>query len=247
MSLTVRELSGLPEATPDRDLVSDLARALSQHTVREGDVLCVAQKVVSKWEDRSFPLSGVDPSPLAERYAPEIGKDPRLVQAILDHSRRVIRMHEQVLITETPHGFICANAGLDQSNLDGEDRVLALPEDPDRSADRIRAGLAETLGTTVAVIITDTWGRPWRLGQVNVCIGLSGRRALRDHRGEPDDFGEELTETVIAEADELAGAAELVMEKSRRVPAVLISGLDDVEPEETGRALLRPPSEDLFR
>jgi coenzyme F420-0:L-glutamate ligase/coenzyme F420-1:gamma-L-glutamate ligase len=237
-------VEGLPEVRPGDDLGA-LISARSQ--VQKGDVVVVAQKVVSKSEGRLINLQSVVATEEAVRIAPNLvaNPDPRMVQVILDESVRVLRS-ERVLITETRHGFVCANGGVDHSNVPGTDEVTLLPEDPDASANRLHSRLLELSGVEVGVIVSDTFGRPWRLGILNVALGIAGLPSLIDLRGRPDDQGKELHATVIAIADELAAAAGLVMGKTARTPAVIIRGLG-LRGSGSGRDLIRPAAEDLFR
>ena len=237
-------VEGLPEVRPGDDL-GGLISARSQ--VQKGDVVVVAQKVVSKSEGRLINLQSVVATEEAVRIAPNLvaNPDPRMVQVILDESVRVLRS-ERVLITETRHGFVCANGGVDHSNVPGTDEVTLLPEDPDASANRLQSRLLELSGVEVGVIVSDTFGRPWRLGILNVALGIAGLPSLIDLRGRPDDQGKELHATVIAIADELAAAAGLVMGKTARTPAVIIRGLG-LRGSGSGRDLIRPAAEDLFR
>jgi coenzyme F420-0:L-glutamate ligase/coenzyme F420-1:gamma-L-glutamate ligase len=237
-------VEGLPEVRPGDDL-GELIRSKAQ--VQQGDVLVVAQKVVSKSEGRLVNLQSVVATDEAVRIASRLvaGPDPRMVQVILDESVRVLRS-ERVLITETRQGFICANGGVDHSNVPGTDEVTLLPEDPDASANTLRNRLLEGAGVEVGVIISDTFGRPWRLGILNVALGVAGLPAAIDLRGSADDEGKPLHATVIAIADELAAAAGLVMGKTARTPAVIIRGLV-LQGSGSGRALIRPAAEDLFR
>ena len=236
-------VEGLPEVRPGDDL-SELIAAHA--TLQSGDVLVVAQKVVSKAEGRLVAIDSVTASEEAQRIAPGLvaAPDPRMVQVVLDESVRVLRS-ERVLITETRHGYVSANAGVDHSNVGGG--VLSLlPVDPDASAARIRRALMEKTGATVGVIVSDTFGRPWRLGIVNVALGLAGLPALIDLRGTPDDAGQPLHATVLALADEIAASAGLVMGKTERTPVVIVRGLT-LSGEGSGRELIRPSDEDLFR
>lgn len=230
-------VGGLPEIRPGDDLGSLIAAAVE---IQAGDIVVVAQKVVSKAEGRLRNLSEVTPSVRAQELAQRLGADARTVQVVLDESVRVVRA-ERALIVETPHGFVCANAGVDHSNVEEPDTVTLLPLDPDRSA----AELSRRLGT--AVIVSDTFGRAWRLGIVNVALGVAGLPAVNDLRGTPDDFGRDLRATVVAVADELAAAAGLVMRKTARVPVVVVRGWSSEGPAGTGRDLIRPAAEDLFR
>ncbi len=237
-------VEGLPEIHPGDDL-GELINARTGLVPR--DVVVVAQKVVSKSEGRLRALDSVKASDEAVRIASQLvaSPDPRLVQVILDESVRVVRSH-RVLITETRHGFVCANGGVDQSNIPGANLVTLLPEDPDSSAERIRARLVEISAKLVGVIVSDTFGRPWRLGIVNVALGVAGLPALIDLRGTPDDSGRELHATVLAIADDIASAAGIVMRKTARVPAVVVRGLE-LEGGGHGRDLVRPAAEDVFR
>jgi len=237
-------VEGLPEVRPGDDLGELIS---SRSKLATGDVLVVAQKVVSKSEGRLISLQTVNASPEAVSIAANLVAvpDPRMVQVILDESVRVLRSH-RVLITETRHGFVCANGGVDQSNVPGEDVVTLLPEDPDASASGLRSRLRQLTGIEVGVIVSDTFGRPWRLGIVNVALGVAGLPALLDLRGSLDSTGKELHATVLAIADELAAAAGLVMGKTARTPAVIVRGLR-MQGSGTGRDLVRPAAEDLFR
>ena len=234
---------GLPEVRPGDDLgrmIADLAE------LRDGDVVVVAQKVVSKAEGRLRHLRDVEPGRVAIEYARRLDRDPRLVQAVLDESVRILR-DERVLIVETRQGFVCANAGIDHSNVEGAEVVTLLPDDCDRSAAELRERLAELTGRDVAVIVADTFGRAFRMGIVNVALGVAGIPALLDYRGRVDEFGEIMRAKVIAVADELAAAAELVMGKAERVPVAVVRGWRPEAPPGTGRDLIRAPELDLFR
>ena len=242
-------LPGLPIITPGADLAALIhaATGTAELRLQEGDILVVTQKIVSKAEGCLVALSDVEPSLFAERYARQWDKDARLVEVVLHQSRRIVKMDRGVLITETHHGFICANAGVDQSNIEGQEVVAVLPPDPDASARAIRQGLHERLGIEVAVIISDTFGRPWREGLVNVAIGLAGIEASKDYTGLHDAQGYELRVSALAIADELAAAAELVMNKLDNMPVAIIRGYD--YPRGTGSLarLMRAPERDLFR
>jgi coenzyme F420-0:L-glutamate ligase/coenzyme F420-1:gamma-L-glutamate ligase len=215
--------------------------------LQAGDILVVTQKVVSKAEGHLIVLKDIRPSPLAENFARQWGKDPRHVEVVLQQSCRIVKMDRGVLITETHHGFICANAGVDQSNIEGEEVVAVLPPDPDASARAIRQALRERLGCDVAVIISDTFGRPWRHGLVNIAIGLSGIEAIKDYTGQLDAQGYELRVTALAIADELAAAAELVMNKLDNVPVAVIRGYEYPRGEGSLTQLIRAAERDLFR
>ena len=242
-------LVGLPEIRPGDDLSSLIIEAARRQGtgVQDGDVLVVTQKVVSKAEGRLVDLKEVRPSARARRLAKATGRDPRLVEVILRESRRIVRQEGPVIITETKHGFVCANAGVDASNVGGGDLVALLPEDSDRSAEAIRQAVQEQAGVSVAVIISDTFGRPWREGHTNVAVGVAGMRPLRDYVGQRDPFGYELRVSTMAVADELAGAAEPVMGKLSRIPVVIVRGFAFEPGAGTAQELIRPPERDLFR
>jgi coenzyme F420-0:L-glutamate ligase/coenzyme F420-1:gamma-L-glutamate ligase len=237
-------VEGLPEVRPGDDLGELIS---SRSSLETGDVIVVAQKVVSKSEGRLVSLRSVKASEEAVQIAARLvaSPDPRMVQVVLDESVRVLRS-ERALITETRHGFVCANGGVDHSNVPGDDELTLLPEDPDASASRLRGRLRELAGVDAGVIVSDTFGRPWRLGIVNVALGVAGLPAMLDLRGSLDDVGKPLQATVLAIADELAAAAGLVMGKTKRAPVVIIRGLA-LEGRGTGRDLIRPAAEDLFR
>jgi len=237
-------VEGLPEVRPGDDLAQLIAAHASFET---GDVLVVAQKVVSKAEGRLLDLNDVTAGGEAAAIARRLiaKPDPRMVQVVLDESVRVLRS-DRVLITETRHGYVCANAGVDHSNVGGRDTLTLLPVDPDASAEGLRARLGVLTGAEVGVIVSDTFGRPWRLGIVNVALGVAGIAAVIDLRGTPDDDGKPLHATVLAVADDVAASAGLVMGKTDRTPAVIARGLR-LEGRGTGRDLIRPRSEDLFR
>ena len=252
MSLTelrVIGLPGIPIVTPGMDLAALIQQAstAAATALQAGDILVVTQKVVSKAEGHLIVLKDIMPSPLAESFARQWGKDPRHVEVVLQQSRRIVKMDRGVLITETHHGFICANAGVDQSNIEGEEVVAVLPPDPDASARAIRQALRERLGFDVAVIISDTFGRPWRYGLVNIAIGLSGIEAIKDYTGQLDAQGYELRVTALAIADELAAAAELVMNKLDNVPVAVIRGYEYPRGEGSLAQLIRAAERDLFR
>ncbi len=238
-------VEGLPEIHPGDDLAQLIAAGAA---LAAGDVLVVAQKVVSKAEGRMRDLADVTAGEEAVRLAAHLDSapDPRLVQVILDESVRVVRS-DRVLITETGHGYVCANGGVDHSNIPGHDVVTLLPEDADASAEVLRARLHELTGAEVGVIVSDTFGRPWRLGIVNVALGVAGLPALVDLRGRRDDAGKQLHATVLAFADEVAAAAGLVMGKTNRTPVAIVRGLAIEGAPGRGRDVLRTAAEDLFR
>ena len=244
MALSLAPLPGLPEVRPGDDLAALLAAAPLDPPLGPGDVLVLAHKVVSKAEGRMRALAEVEPGERARALAAEHGKDPRHVQVILDETAELLRADHGRLICRTRHGFTCANAGVDQSNAGAPDTVVLLPDDPDGSARALRA----RLGT--AVVITDSWGRPWRQGQIEVAIGCAGLPPLIDWRGHVDRDGRAIAASVTAIADELAAAADLVRAKDSGEPAVRVRGLENYVIEEDGpgaAALVRPPEEDLFR
>lgn len=237
-------LQTLPEIHSGEDLAALIRRSAENENrlIDQRAIVVIAQKIVSKAEGAVVDLRTVDPSPGARAWAAKWDKDPRLIELILRQSRRIVKMERGVLIAETHHGFITANAGVDQSNVPGEDCATILPADPDASARRLRTELA-----CGAVLISDTFGRPWREGLVNVAIGISGLEALEDYRGVPDRDGRPLRSTVVAVADELAAAAGLLMRKEAGVPVVLVTGFDWKPSKGGARDLLRPPDKDLFR
>ena len=241
-------VAGIPEVRGG----DDVARLIAEAAVRQGtplatgDLLVVGQKIVSKAEGRIVRLADVTPSPIAQSMAAGLARDARLIEVILRESRRVVRMDRGVLITETHHGWVCANAGVDQSNVD-VDCVALLPEDPDRSARALRETLRARPGVDVLVIVADTFGRPWREGLTNVAIGLAGFAPLRSYLGERDPADRPLQATILALADELAAAAEPVMGKLDRIPAAIVRGLGLTPSEEGSKPLLRDPARDLFR
>jgi coenzyme F420-0:L-glutamate ligase / coenzyme F420-1:gamma-L-glutamate ligase len=245
--LRVIPVPGLPEFSAGMELGAAIgARA----ELLDGDVVVVSQKIVSKTEGRIRKLSSVIPGGEARRLAAVLGKEPALIELILAESREVLRAERGVLIVETNHGFVCANAGIDTSNLPEPDTVCLLPEDPDASARRIRAEIQAGTGAEPAVIVSDSFGRAWRLGQAEVAIGCAGLTPLDDWRGRTDTSGRELEATQIAIADEAAAAADLVRNKTSRVPAAIVRGLNHYVSSDDGPgagALRRPPSEDLFR
>lgn len=239
---------GLPEIAPGDDLPQTIIAAVTRAAipVAAGDVFVVTQKIVSKAEGRLVRLGNVLPSALARRWAAAHGKDPRFVEVVLGESARIVRMDRGILIAQTRHGFVSANAAVDASNI-VEDTVALLPDDPDASARRLCVAFGEAFGVAVAVIISDTFGRPWREGLVNVAIGVAGLSPLVDHRGRLDQYGRRLQATTIAVADELASAAELVMGKTAGVPVALIKGARYEAADGSARELVRPASQDLFR
>jgi coenzyme F420-0:L-glutamate ligase/coenzyme F420-1:gamma-L-glutamate ligase len=239
---------GIPEVTSRADVAALIAGAVAREGRRidAGDVFVIAQKIISKAEGAIVRLDEVVPSPMASAWAAANKKDARVVEVILRESRRIVRMDQGVLITETRHGFVCANAGVDTSNVP-EGWATVLPGDPDASAERLRRALGESFGCPIATIVSDTFGRPWREGLVNVALGVAGLQPLLDYRGTTDSYGRPLTASVIALADELAGAAEIVMQKSACTPVAIVRGAATWIGQGTGRMLVRESSHDLFR
>lgn len=249
--LTATALPGLPEIAAGEDLAALIAgvAAAAGETLGDADVVCVAHKAVSKAEGRVRRLADVDPGERALALAAEHGKDPRHVQAVLDETTRVVRAERGVLICETRHGFVCANAGVDASNTADDGEVVLLPLDPDASARRLRARMRELTGAGPAVLVSDSFGRPWRHGQVDVALGCAGLRPLDDWRGRTDARGRELHATWLAVADSAAATADLARAKDSGEPVVLLRGLPHVSADDGpgAAALVRPADEDLFR
>ena len=247
-AVSIYPISGLREivnSAPLADLIADALARLGM-SLEAADVVVITQKVVSKAEGRVVSLDGVHPSARATEIGQRIGFDPRHVEVILSESVRIVREAPRVLITETRHGFICANSGVDRSNTGGKEMVVLLPEHPDESARQLRASLLALSGVAVGVVISDSFGRPWREGQVNVAIGAAGVVAMRDYRGREDPDGYELQGTELAVVDELASAAELVMGKLDRLPVALVRGAS-LAGDGRVQTLLRDPATDLFR
>jgi coenzyme F420-0:L-glutamate ligase/coenzyme F420-1:gamma-L-glutamate ligase len=244
MRLEIDALPGLPEITAGADLSQIIREGMARggHSLDASIIVVVSQKIVSKAEGALVDLRTIHPSPLARSWAEQWGKDARLIELILTQSRRVVKMDRGVLITETRLGFICANAGVDQSNVEGDDFATVLPSDPDASARRLR----ETLGCG-AVIVSDTFGRPWREGLVDIAIGVAGMHPLEDYRGRADWRGRKLAATIMAVADQLAAAAGILMRKAEGLPVVLVRGLEWQSAEASARPLIRVAEQDLFR
>jgi coenzyme F420-0:L-glutamate ligase/coenzyme F420-1:gamma-L-glutamate ligase len=243
----VEAIGGLPEVAPGDDLAALLLAGGAR--LGDGDVLCVAHKVVSKAEGRVVELASVTPGEQARALAAEHGKDPRHLQVVLDEAAAIIRARPGVLICRTRHGFVCANAGVDASNAGGADRLVLLPLDPDASARALRAALRERAGVAPAVVVTDSFGRAWRRGQCETAIGVAGLTLIDDWEGRVDADGRELRATAIAIADEAAAAADLVRTKDSREPAVVVRGLErhvSIEDGPGAAQLVRPVEEDLF-
>jgi len=254
VAILILPIPGLPAVRPGDDLADQLASAIATAKVgvKPGDALVVCQKVVSKAEGRVVALDGIEPSALARSWAERHDKDPRLIELVLRESTRIVRMDGGNLIVETGPGWVCANAGIDQSNAVAEGLVTLLPVDADASAERLRRELHRLLGVELAVIITDTFGRPWREGQVEFALGVAGMAPVDDLRGTHDLMGHELGVTVISVADEIACAAGLAMRKASGIAAVLVRGCE-LPPERAddesrgGRSMIRPREHDLFR
>jgi coenzyme F420-0:L-glutamate ligase/coenzyme F420-1:gamma-L-glutamate ligase len=244
--LEVLGVDGFPEIRPGEDL-NRLIRDAVAGNLRTGDVLVVTHKIVSKAEGRLVDLGTVEPSALARDYATRYGKDPRQIEVVFRESRRIVRMDRGIVISETHHGFVCANAGVDASNIPDEDVVCLLPVDPDASASRLRDALAENPGVEVAVVISDSFGRAWRHGITDVAIGVSGMDPVADYRGLDDPHGYPMEASVLAVADELAAAAELVMGKTEGIPLAVIRGYSYSPAPGNAKELLMPPERDMFR
>jgi coenzyme F420-0:L-glutamate ligase/coenzyme F420-1:gamma-L-glutamate ligase len=249
LTLSIIPVHGMPEVRPKDDLLRLVQGALATdgESLKDGDVLVFAQKVVSKTEGRLVRLADVVPSARALAMAEESGKDARQLEVVLGETKQIIRWERGVLISETHHGFVCANAGVDRSNAGAPDTVVLLPVDPDASAARIRGEIAERAKVSVAVVITDTFGRAWREGHTNIAIGIAGLPALKRYAGQFDPEGYELRVTEIAVADEIAAAAELVMGKLDRCPVAIVRGLTFEDSDETAQEYVRPAARDMFR
>jgi len=237
------------EIIPGDDLVEKLTAALRHHklNLQADDVLVVKHKIVSKAEGRVVNLASVQPSRAATTWAQKTGADARAVELVLSESRRIVRQKRDVLITETRHGFVCANSGVDLSNVDGGESAVLLPNDPDQSARRLRSGIKRRFGVQVAVIVSDSFGRPWREGLTEVAIGVAGIQPLVDYRGKRDVRGYKLQGSVEAVADELACAAGLICGKLNRTPACIVRGFAYRGVRGSARQLVRPAEYDLFR
>jgi coenzyme F420-0:L-glutamate ligase/coenzyme F420-1:gamma-L-glutamate ligase len=246
--LELMGLEGMGEVSQGDSVGALICDACSKQNVGllDDDILVIAQKIVSKAEGRVVSLDDVRPSARALELASQLDKEPALVEVILGESRGIIRMGGRALIVETHHGFICANAGVDQSNV-GRKQVALLPKDPDASAREIRKEIQRRTEKQPAVIISDSFGRAWRMGTVDVAVGVSGLKTIKDERGMSDRYGYQLKAAVTAVADEIAAAAELVMGKRDGVPVVIVRGCEIEKEEGSVRELLRPEAEDLFR
>jgi len=242
-------LDGIPEVSPGDDVVEMIVGALAASNIEllASDILVVTHKIVSKAEGRLVDLTTIEPSAFATKWAEAWDKDARQIEVVLQDAKRVVRMDRGVLICETRHGFICANAGVDASNVPGDHIVCLLPLDPDASANGIREGLRERLGVRPAIIISDSFGRPWRKGIVNIAIGIAGMSPFADYRGVTDPYGYDLRVSVMAVADELAATAELLAGKTDARPVALIRGYEYPVGEGTARDFVMDPERDLFR
>lgn len=248
-SISIIPILGLPEIKQEDNLVRAVIDATVKQDVnfKESDVVVVAQKIVSKSEGRIVKITDVSPSPFAVETGKLLDKDPRIVEIILRESRRIVKMDRGRLIVENTKGIVCANAGVDMSNVGGGMEATLLPEDPDESAKRFAEGFKKELGVDVAVIITDTVGRPWRDGLVQIAIGCCGIRPIKDYRGRKDSKGYDLRATALAVADEISSAAGLVMGKTEGVPVAIVRGYEYEKSTEGAKRLLRNPDNDLFR
>jgi coenzyme F420-0:L-glutamate ligase / coenzyme F420-1:gamma-L-glutamate ligase len=244
--IEVLGVEGFPEIRPGDDLNRMISGAVARD-LRPRDVLVVTHKIVSKAEGRLVDLRTIEPSTLAKGYATRYGKDPRQIEVVFRESRRIVRMDRGIIISETHHGFVCANAGVDASNVPDDDTVCLLPVDPDASARRLRDALAEDPGVEVAVVISDSFGRTWRHGITDVAIGVAGMDPVADYRGQRDPHGFPMEASVLAIADELAAAAELVMGKTEGIPLAIVRGYSYSPVSGSARELLMPPERDMFR
>jgi coenzyme F420-0:L-glutamate ligase / coenzyme F420-1:gamma-L-glutamate ligase len=251
--LRIIPITGIGDISPGSDLGLVIYEAMQaqQLELLKGDVLVVTQKIISKAEGNVVNLDEVRASEFARSLAVENRKDAPFIEVVLRETRRIVRMDRGILICETKHGFICANAGVDESNVNGERAITLLPVDSDHSAQQLRTRVQDLSGEgstfDIAVIISDTWGRPWRSGQVNMAIGVAGMEAIVDYRGQYDPYGYELHASELAVADELASAAELVMGKIDHIPVALIRGYNYIPSEGSAKTLLRDPATDMFR
>jgi coenzyme F420-0:L-glutamate ligase/coenzyme F420-1:gamma-L-glutamate ligase len=244
--LEVLGIEGFPEVRPGDDLDRMISTAIAGD-LRAGDVLVVTHKIVSKAEGRLVDLRTIEPSALAKGYASRHGKDPRQIEVVFRESRRIVRMDRGLVISETHHGFVCTNAGVDASNVPGDDTVCLLPINPDASAAKLRDALARDPGVEAVVVISDSFGRAWRHGITNVAIGVAGMDPVADYRGLNDPHGFPMEASVLAVADELAAAAELVMGKTDGIPIAIVRGYSYSPASGSGRDLLMPPERDMFR
>jgi len=252
-SISMFAIDNIPDIQPDDDLAAILILCLGDSGLQDGDIVVIAHKVVSKAEGQIIRLAEVTPSEQAIKLAEQVNKDPRKVEVVLRESKQVVKVRklpqrdEGLIITEHKLGFICANSAVDESNTEHADTVILLPKDPDNSARLIRQRLEQAYGANIGVVITDTFGRPWRMGLVNVAVGLAGVPSQVSLIGEQDAYGRELSVTVSALADELAAASGLLMSKSGKKPALVFRGVDWQVQTSSAQDLLRPVQEDLFR
>jgi coenzyme F420-0:L-glutamate ligase/coenzyme F420-1:gamma-L-glutamate ligase len=248
-SITLTAIEGIPIVKQGDDVAALIAAGIDATGLKPaaGDIVVVCQKIVSKAEGREVDLKDIEPSEFASNLARRWEKDPRAVELVLRQSNRIVRNDRGVIIVETGPGWICANAGVDESNSLAEDRAILLPVDPDASAAQIRTRLRSRYGVDIAVLVTDTFGRPWRDGLTEICLGIAGMNPMLDLRGTADLGGRELHHTVVAIADELAAAAGLLMEKAAGIPAVLVRGYPYRPFEGSAKVLIRPAEADLFR
>jgi coenzyme F420-0:L-glutamate ligase / coenzyme F420-1:gamma-L-glutamate ligase len=248
-TISLTAVEGIPMVKAGDDLAALIAKGLADtgYKLAAGDILVVCQKVVSKSEGRIVNFKDFEPSEFAKAYAKRWEKDPRAVEIVLRQTSRIVRNDRGVMIVETGPGWVCANAGVDESNSLEDDLAILLPEDPDASARRLRDELRRRLGVAIAVLITDTFGRPWRDGLTEICLGIAGMNPILDLRGTTDLGGRELHHTVVAIADEIASAAGLLMEKAGGIPAVVVRGFQYEPFEGSAKILIRPAEMDLFR
>ncbi|MGH7815019.1 MAG: coenzyme F420-0:L-glutamate ligase [Candidatus Binataceae bacterium] len=248
-SISFTAIEGIPMVAAGDDLAALISAGLARTGIvpQDGDILVVCQKIVSKAEGRIVNLDEVEPSEFAMNLARRWEKDPRAVEVVLRNSNRIVRNDRGVIIAETGPGWVCANAGVDESNSPGAARAILLPEDPDASARKLRAAIRQSCGASVAVIVTDTFGRPWRDGLTEVCLGIAGMNPMLDLRGSTDLNGRELHHSVVAIADEIAAGAGLLMEKAGGIPAVVVRGYRFAPCEASAKVLIRPAEADLFR
>jgi coenzyme F420-0:L-glutamate ligase/coenzyme F420-1:gamma-L-glutamate ligase len=247
MVVEIFPILNFPLINPGDPLEEIIVEKLKEIKLLTGDILVIAHTIVSKAENKVFNLLKIKPSPLAQHIGELQEKDPRKVEVILRESSEIVRMNSRVLITATKHGFVCANSAVDKSNTPGE-TVISLPDDPDSSAQLIRERIFSDLGKEVAVIISDTFGRPLRTGTVNVAVGVAGIHPLEDIRGKKDLFGYEMKSTVIAKADEVAAAAGLVMgQADEGTPVIIVRGVNFIKDESSAKDLIRDPQTDVFR
>jgi coenzyme F420-0:L-glutamate ligase / coenzyme F420-1:gamma-L-glutamate ligase len=247
--LRIIGIDGIGEVRPGDDLAAAILRGLrdSRVDLAAGDILVVTHKIVSKAEGRVVDLQTVEPSPFARQWAARWNKDPRQIEVVLRESARIVRMDRGIIIAQTRHGFVCANAGVDASNVGDDESVLLLPVDPDESARSLHESLRESLDLHLPVIITDSWGRPWRDGVINIAIGVAGMQPLADYRGQRDPYGYLMSASVMNVADEIAAAAELAMGKVDQRPVAVVRGYPYERGDGSGRQLVMPPERDMFR